>query len=324
MANLYQEIRYPLGEASDRMVTVSVFQSRVKLHIRQFYRDYYGKLRAGKTGITISVEEFQEFTKLIPKLQQDVLNMNFKLLEDEKPEVVFPGDLDVTIIPSSPSPPSSAVDTDVNHEMLTPQWMENEIIDVILVQLEADTQPQSSKRWKNKDEDTYEKCKKKIRKTSKATQTTVEKKNGNKENGEKKKKVSVKRECIDEVETCEAMPKVEKLLWLTHYNLLCAEFQRVLHEKCEECQEDVPNQLGHKLCTMADIGGQMLVCFDETYSRVDWNTVLEAWHKKINEELTVVLNPKVLMLFQESINHQDEQYIPRLRKWMYESPTIEL
>ena len=205
MANLYQEIRYPLGEASDCMVTVSVFQSRVKLHIRQFYRDYYGKLRAGKTGITISVEEFQEFTKLIPKLQQGVLNINFKLLEDEKPEVVFPGDLDVTIIPSPPSPPSSAVDTDVNHEMLTPQWKENEIIDVIRVQLEADTQPQSSKRQKNKDEDTYEKFKKKIQKPSKATQMMDEKKKGNKENGEKKKKASVKWECIDEMETCETM-----------------------------------------------------------------------------------------------------------------------
>ena len=124
MANLYQEICYRLGEANDRMVTVSVFQSGVKLHIRQFYRDYYGKLRAGKPGITISVEEFQEFTKLIPKLQQDVLNMNFKLLEDEKPEVVFPGDFYVTIFPSPPSSPSSAVDTDVNHEMLTPQWKE--------------------------------------------------------------------------------------------------------------------------------------------------------------------------------------------------------
>ena len=129
MANLYQEISCPLGDTSDRMVTISIFQSRVNLHIKQFYRDYYdyGKLRAGKTGMTISVEEFQEFTKLIPKLQQDVSNMNFKLLEDEKPEVVFPGDLDVTIIP--PSPPSSAVDTTVNHEMFTPQWKENEIID---------------------------------------------------------------------------------------------------------------------------------------------------------------------------------------------------
>ena len=41
--------------------------------------------------------------------------MNLKLLENEKPEVVFPGDLDVTIIPSPPSPLTSAVDTNVNH-----------------------------------------------------------------------------------------------------------------------------------------------------------------------------------------------------------------
>ena len=96
------------------------------------------------------------------------------MLEDEKPEVIFPGDLDVTIIPSPPSPPSSAVDTTANHEMFTSQCKENEIIDAIPVQLETDTQPQSSKRQKNKDDDAYEKCKKKIRKTSKATLTTDE------------------------------------------------------------------------------------------------------------------------------------------------------
>ena len=111
------------------------------------------------------------------------------------------------------------------------------------------------------------------------------------------------------------MTQVEKLSWLTHYDLLCAELQRVLHEKCKECQDDVPSQLnGHKLCTMADIDEQMLRCFDATYSRVDWTTVLEAWHKKINKEMFVVLNPQVLMLFQESTNHQDQQYISRLRK----------
>ena len=121
--------------------------------------------------------------------------MNFKLLEDEKPDIVFPGDLDITIIPSPPSPPSSAVDTDVNHEMFTPQWKENEIIDVIPVQLETGTQPQSSKRWKNKDEDTYEKCKKKIRKTSKATQTTDEKRKETREM-EKKRRRSVPNENV--------------------------------------------------------------------------------------------------------------------------------
>ena len=109
--------------------------------------------------------------------------MNFKLLEDEKPEVVFPGDLDVTIIPSPPSPLTSAVDTDLHHEMLTPNWKDSQIIDTIPVQLETDTQAQSSKRRKNKDDDACEK-KKKVRKTSKATQTD-EKKKENKGNGEK-------------------------------------------------------------------------------------------------------------------------------------------
>ena len=75
---------------------------------------------------------------------------------------------------------------------------------------------------------------------------------------------------------------------------------------------------------MTDVGEQMIVCFNETYSRVDWNTVLEAWHKRINEVISSVLNPQILMLFQESINHQDEQNISRFRQWMYESPTIEL
>ena len=70
---------------------------------------------------------------------------------------------------------------------------------------------------------------------------------------------------VDEVETCETMSKVEKFLGLTHYDLLYAEFQRVLNEKCKECQEDVSNRLGHQLCTMADISEQILVCFDETY-----------------------------------------------------------
>ena len=91
---------------------------------------------------------------MISKLQHDVLNMNFKLLEDNKPEVVLPGDLDVTMIPSLSSPLTSANDTNVNYEIL------KSCTNVIPVQSETDTQPQSSKRRKNKDDDTYEKKKK--------------------------------------------------------------------------------------------------------------------------------------------------------------------
>ena len=58
----------------------------------------------------------------------------------------------------------------VNHEMLTRNWKESEIIDAISVQLETDNLPQLSKRWKNKDDDAYE-GKKKIWNMIKATQT---------------------------------------------------------------------------------------------------------------------------------------------------------
>ena len=50
---------------------------------------------------------------------------------------------------------------------------------------------------------------------------------------------------------------------------------------------------------MADIGEQVIVCFDETYWRVDWNVVLEAGYKRINEVMSKVLNPQILMLFQK-------------------------
>ena len=83
MANRSQEVRFPLGENSDRMVTVSIFQSRLMLHIRQFYKDHYGELRAGKTGITLSVKEFDELVKLIPKLQQELMTMSFNLIHED-------------------------------------------------------------------------------------------------------------------------------------------------------------------------------------------------------------------------------------------------
>ena len=53
------------------------------LHIRQFYKDHYGELRAGKTGITLSVKEFDELVKLIPKLQQELMTMSFNLIHED-------------------------------------------------------------------------------------------------------------------------------------------------------------------------------------------------------------------------------------------------
>ena len=60
MASRFQEVRYSLSEESDKMATVFLFQSKVSVHVRQFYTDSYGEKRPGKKGTTLSVKEFYE------------------------------------------------------------------------------------------------------------------------------------------------------------------------------------------------------------------------------------------------------------------------
>ena len=67
-----QEECFSLGENSNSMVTVTPFNANLKVHIRQFYVNENGEMKAGRTGITLSVEEFNELVKLIPKIQDSI------------------------------------------------------------------------------------------------------------------------------------------------------------------------------------------------------------------------------------------------------------
>ena len=69
-----QEERFSLGENSNRMVTVTLtpFNANLKVHIRQFYVNGNGEMKASRIGITLSVEEFNELVKLIPKIQDSI------------------------------------------------------------------------------------------------------------------------------------------------------------------------------------------------------------------------------------------------------------
>ena len=116
---------------------------------------------------------------------------------------------------------------------------------------------------------------------------------------------------------------MEKKLWLVHYEQRCEEFMEVLGEMCVECQNDEGNQLGHELCLLASIEEQVSSCFEETYSRVEWERVLELWYGKVLE-MPVTLNPDMLSIFRETVDPQDEQYQNRFRKWMLESPTNDI
>ena len=67
-----QEERFSLGENSNHMLTVTPFNAYLKVHIRQFYVNENGEMKASRIGITLSVEEFNELVKLIPKIQDSI------------------------------------------------------------------------------------------------------------------------------------------------------------------------------------------------------------------------------------------------------------
>ena len=67
-----QEERFSLGKNSNRMVTVTPFNANLKVHIRQFYVNENGEMKASRIGITLSVEEFNELVKLTPKIQDSI------------------------------------------------------------------------------------------------------------------------------------------------------------------------------------------------------------------------------------------------------------
>ena len=143
------------------------------------------------------------------------------------------------------------------------------------------------------------------------------------EKKEKKKNKIVKKECIDEVDSVESMKEVERKLWLTHCNMLSEKLMEVVREKCTGCQMNEPNQLGHELCIMSSSEQQVTLCFGELYKRVIWDKVLDNWYKKVLE-MPVNLNPETLAIFRETVNPKELTYKNWLRKWLIESPTIEL
>ena len=144
-----------------------------------------------------------------------------------------------------------------------------------------------------------------------------------KEEQKKERKIFTIKECIDEVASVESVKEVEKKLWLTHYDMLSKKLNEVITEKCTGCQMNEPNQLAHEFCLLASEEEQVNTCFGEVYKRVIWDKVLDNWYKKVLE-MPVALNPETLIIFKESVNPKDFTYKNRLRRWLIESPTIEV
>ena len=110
-----QEERFSLGENSNRMLTETPFNSNLKVHIRQFYVNGNGEMKAGRNGITLSLEEFDKLVSLIPQVQDSIAR--FELRDtgiDSSPfavsieESIFP-DLDSVFLPSPPTQESISI-----------------------------------------------------------------------------------------------------------------------------------------------------------------------------------------------------------------------
>ena len=66
------------------MVTVTPFNANLKVHIRQFYVNGNREMKASRIG-TLSVEEFNELVKLIPKIKVSITQYKLQSIAPSPP-----------------------------------------------------------------------------------------------------------------------------------------------------------------------------------------------------------------------------------------------
>ena len=324
------------------MVTVTPFIGKLEVHIRQFYVNEKGEKKPGKNGITLELEEFGELVKLVPKVQDSIaryelrdtgilsspFELDLPVLDLETVFLPFPPSQEPLPIirneepldsqPKFPSPPPSTF-PDVPTPLIKPS-LEKILSDIRVGEQSNPTEMDFANNGKRKMiNDCDHKCPKAVGFSYPGVVMHCSKC----ESEKKKRKAFVKKECIDEVASVESMKEVEKKLWLTHYDMLTEKLLEVIREKCTGCEMNEPNQLAHELCLLASVEEQVNTCFGEVYKSVIWDEILDNWYKKVFE-MPVALNPETLIIFRESVNPAKFTYKNRLRKWLIESPTIEV
>ena len=336
-----QEERFSLGENSNHMVTVMPFNANLKVHIRQFYVNENGEMKASIIGIALSVEEFNELVKLIPEIQDSIAQYKLHDISPSPPPplaVLPPPLIDLSLEKILSDHDSKEKLERYHQDLAADEYLHGPTIDRE-TRVIAHFDPISLPSLESIDNDSQKEQKEK-RKRTKESAKDVNKKLKTEsgifvgycetppelkvtEKKERKKNKIVKKECIDEVDLVESMKEVEGKLWLTHYDMLNEKLMEVVREKCTGCQMNEPNQLGHELCLMSSSEEQVNLCFGEVYRRVIWDEVLDNWDKEVLV-MPVNLNPETLAIFRETVNPKDFMYKNRLRKWLIESPAIEL
>ena len=115
MACHFEEERFSLGEKSDRMVTVTPFMGKLKVHIRQFYVNGNGEIKPVKSGIVLDLKEFDKLVELIPQIKESI--ERYELKDSKIPSSPFQQDLpvldlDTVFLPSPPSQEPTSIPQD--------------------------------------------------------------------------------------------------------------------------------------------------------------------------------------------------------------------
>ena len=56
--------------SNNRRVTVREFRGKTLIDIREYYTDAAGDLKPGKKGLSLTVEQYEKFLELIPKINE--------------------------------------------------------------------------------------------------------------------------------------------------------------------------------------------------------------------------------------------------------------
>ena len=115
MACHFEEERFSLGEKSERMLTVTPFMRKLKVHIRQFYVNGNDEMKPGKSGTVLEIEEFDKLVEFIPQIKESIERYELKdsVIPSSPFQLDLPVlDLDTVFLPSPPSQEPTSIARD--------------------------------------------------------------------------------------------------------------------------------------------------------------------------------------------------------------------
>ena len=75
-----EEGRFQLS--NNRYLTVSLFKTKVRVDIREYYMDDKGERKPGKKGISLSLDEWKKMKEQLEDIEKDIKKKGGELSDD--------------------------------------------------------------------------------------------------------------------------------------------------------------------------------------------------------------------------------------------------